>query len=87
VNILSFRHFFFFFLFCNYVFIVFRSKKLRAALAMEKIKPIKQAKKTEEIYITNKYLLSGWFLLRRAIGHIERKVQTSSRGVTNGKPT
>ena len=87
MNILSFRLFFFFFLFCNHVFIVFRSKKLRAALAINKIKAIKQATKTKEIYIANKYPLSGRFLLRWAIGHIERKGQTSSRGVTKGKPT
>jgi len=32
--------FFFFFLFCNHAFIVFRYKKPHAALAMERTKPI-----------------------------------------------
>jgi len=34
--------FFFFFSFCNHAFIVFRYKKLHAALAIEKAKPINQ---------------------------------------------
>ena len=40
--------FFFFFLF--HAFIVFRYKKLRAALAMEKTKPINQNKKQKKPY-------------------------------------
>ena len=37
--------FFFFFFFLYHAFIVFRYKKLRAALAMEKTKPINQKQK------------------------------------------
>jgi len=41
VRVLSFGRFFVFFLFfCNHVFIVLRYKKLHAALAMAKTKPI-----------------------------------------------
>ena len=36
--------FFFFFFFLYHAFILFRYKKLRAALAMEKTKPINQTK-------------------------------------------
>ena len=36
------RRFFFFFFFLHHVFIVFRYKKLRGALAMENTKPINQ---------------------------------------------
>jgi len=39
--------FFFFFFFFYHAFIVFRYKKLRAALAMERTKPINQNKKTK----------------------------------------
>jgi len=39
---------FFFFLFFYHAFIVFRYKKLRAALAMERTKPINQNKNTKE---------------------------------------
>jgi len=40
MKILSIGRFFLFLFFCNHVFIVFRYKKLRAALAMAKTKPI-----------------------------------------------
>jgi len=40
--------FFFFFLFLYHAFIVLRYKKLRAALAMERTKPINQNKITKE---------------------------------------
>ena len=39
------RFFFFFFFFLYHAFIVFRYKKLRAALGMEKTKPINQKQK------------------------------------------
>jgi len=40
--------FFFFFFFFYHAFIVLRYKKLRAALAMERTKPINQNKTTKE---------------------------------------
>jgi len=43
-NPMSFFHFFFFSFFFFHAFIVFRYKKLRAALAMERTKPINQNK-------------------------------------------
>ena len=61
---------FFFFSFCDHAFIVFRSKKPPAALAMERTKPIKSNKITKESQGTDKYPLSRRFLLRRANGHI-----------------
>jgi len=64
------RFVFLFFFFCNHAFIVFRYKKPRAALAMERTKPINPNKITKESHGTNKYPLSRRFLLRRASGHI-----------------
>ena len=61
---------FFFLFFCNHAFIVLRYKKPRAALAMERTKPINQKQLTKESHGTSKYPLLGRFLLRRAIGHI-----------------
>ena len=72
---LSFGHFISFF-FCYHVFIVYRYKKPHAARAMEKIKPLNQKQITKERYGTSKYPLSRGFFLRRALSHIERKVET-----------
>jgi len=44
----AFFYFYFYFYFLYHAFIVLRYKKLRAALAMERTKPINQKQKTKE---------------------------------------